>query len=203
MTAEQPQAAPQDAPQAEPTATTAQAPPPPAGAAHVPPPPAAAPASERRGITARHVVSVILSLFPGLGHIYNGLYQRGVVLFLLAVGSIILAMEVPGPMGMAVAFVWLFNMIDAYRQASLIELGYATDFGLEDAPKAPASGQLGLLAGIGLFVIGFLALLDYTFGYDIDRIYDFWPIGLLGVGAWLMIGAYVQWRRGKAEAETD
>lgn len=162
-----------------------------------PPPPTT---STQGSLTTRHVISVILALFPGLGHIYNGLYQRGIVLFLLAVGSIYLATE-EGVMGMVVAFVWLFNIIDAYRQASLIERGFATDLGLQDAPKPPANGQLGLLAGAGLFIIGFLALLDYTFGYDIDRVWEYWPLGLLAAGAWLMIGAYRQWLRNRDEAK--
>ncbi len=179
----------------------ADPPPPPTGTDQTPPPPPP-PAAAQGGLTTRHVVSVILALFPGLGHIYNGLYQRGIVLFLLAVGSIYLATE-EGVMGMVVAFVWLFNIIDAYRQATLIERGYATDLGLQDTPKPPANGQLGLLAGAGLFVIGFLALLDYTFGYDIDRVWEFWPLGLLAAGAWLMIGAYRQWLRNRDEARAS
>ena len=175
-------------------------PPPRTGTDHAPSPPP--PAAAHGGLTTRHVVSVILALFPGLGHIYNGLYQRGIVLFLLAVGSIYLATE-EGVMGMVVAFVWLFNIIDAYRQASLIERGYATDLGLQDTPKPPANGQLGLLGGAGLFIIGFLALLDYTFGYDIDRVWEFWPLGLLAAGAWLMIGAYRQWLRNRDEARAS
>ena len=35
-----------------------------------------------------------------------------------------------------------------------------------------------------------------------DRVWEFWPVGLLAVGAWLMIGAYLQWRRSRAEAES-
>lgn len=195
-------AAPKNAGQ-EPAAAAAVPPPSPEpSAAQAPPPqpPPQAPGTSQGSITARHVVSVILAAFPGLGHIYNGLYQRGIVLFLLAVGSIFLATE-EGLMGMVVAFVWLFNIIDAYRQASLIELGHGTDLGLQDAPKPPATSQLGLLAGVGIFVIGFLALLDHTFGYDIDRVWEFWPLGLLAAGAWLMIGAYQQWRRSKAETD--
>ncbi len=180
-------------------ATDAPPPPPPAGTEQAPPP-LPPQAATQGGLTVRHAVSVILAIFPGLGHVYNGLYQRGIVLFLLAVGSIFLATE-EGLMGMVVAFVWLFNIIDAYRQATLIELGQGPDLGLHDAPKPPATGQLGLLAGAGLFVIGFLALLDYTLGYDIDRVWEFWPLGLLAAGAWLMIGAYRQWRRSRTDAE--
>lgn len=181
--------------------TPGEAPPPPAQAAtaSAPPPPAAS--ASQRGLTTRHVVSVILAAFPGLGHVYNGLYQRGIVLFLLAVTSIYLATE-EGLMGMVVAFVWLFNIIDAYRQASLIEQGQGPDLGVQDAAKAPPAGQLALVGGAGLFVLGFLLLLDHTFGYDMDRVWEFWPVGLLAVGAWLMIGAYLQWRRSRAEAES-
>ncbi len=174
--------------------TPAEAPPPPPAKAAPPPPPATS--ASRRGLTARHVVSVILALFPGLGHVYNGLYLRGIVLFLLAVTSIYLATE-EGLMGMVVAFVWLFNIIDAYRQASLIEQGHGPDLGVQDAAKAPPAGQLALLGGAGLFLFGFLLLLDHTFGYDMDRVWEFWPVGLLAVGAWLMIGASMQWRRNR------
>ena len=190
-----------DPSQTDRTETAGREPAPQAGANQAPPPPPP-PTADQGSLTTRHVISVILALFPGLGHIYNGLYQRGIVLFLLAVGSIYLATE-EGVMGMVVAFVWLFNIIDAYRQASLIERGYATDLGLQDAPKPPANGQLGLLAGAGLFIVGFLALLDYTFGYDIDRVWEYWPLGLLAAGAWLMIGAYRQWLRNRDEAASD
>ncbi len=166
-----------------------------------PTPPAPPPAPRTGGLTVRHAVSVILALFPGLGHIYNGLYQRGIVFFLFAVGSIFLATE-EGLMGLVVAFVWLFNIIDAYRQATLIELGHLPDLGVEDSATPPPAGQFALFAGAGLFVIGFLALLDYTLGYDMDRVWEFWPLGLLAVGAWLMIGALVE-RRRRAQAQDE
>ena len=175
---------------------TADAPPPP-GAAEPPSPQAAA-----GQITARHVVTVILALLPGLGHLYNGLYMRGVKFFLAALASVYLATEV-GLAGMAVAFVWLFNMIDAYRQATLIEGGHVPDLGVHDEAKAMPAGRSGLLWGVGFFVVGFLLLLDYTLDYDMDRVWEFWPVGLLAIGAWLMIGAWLQWRRKQAESQDD
>ena len=174
-------------------AATDTPPPPPAAAAAPPSPPAGA-----GQITSRHVGTVILALLPGLGHIYNGLYVRGVKFFLVALAAIWLTTEV-ALVGMAVAFVWLFNMVDAYRQASLIEQGHGPDLGVQDEARAPIAGQSGLIWGAGLFVIGFLLLLDHTFDYDMDRVWEFWPIGLLAAGAWLMIGAWMQWRRNEAE----
>lgn len=177
---------------------TADAPPP-------PPPGATEPPSPQRAagqITARHVVTVILALLPGLGHLYNGLYMRGIKFFLAALAAVYLATEV-GLAGMAVAFVWLFNMIDAYRQATLIEDGHVPDLGVHDEATVAPAGRSGLLWGVGFFVVGFLLLLDHTFGYDMDRVWEFWPVGLLAIGAWLMIGAWLQWRRKQAESHDD
>jgi len=177
------------------SATQATAPPPPPPQADSPSTPA-----DSSGLSVRHVVSVILALFPGLGHVYNGLYQRGIVLFLLAITSIYLATE-EGLMGMAVAFVWLFNIIDAYRQASLIELGHGPDLGVQDARNAPPAGQFAMIGGGALFVLGFLLLLDHTFDYDIDRVWEYWPVAPLAIGAWLMIGAFLQWKKSRASAD--
>lgn len=177
---------------------TIDAPPPP------PPDAAATPSPEPAAgqITARHVVTVILALLPGLGHLYNGLYMRGIKFFLAALAAVYLATEV-GLAGMAVAFVWLFNMIDAYRQATLIERGHVPDLGVHDEAKVMPAGRSGLFWGVGFFVVGFLLLLDHTFGYDMDRVWEFWPVGLLAIGAWLMIGAWLQWRRKQAESQDD
>ncbi|MXX74096.1 MAG: hypothetical protein F4210_15530 [Holophagales bacterium] len=177
---------------------TADAPPPPPPGATEPPSPQ--PAAGQ--ITARHVVTVILALLPGLGHLYNGLYMRGIKFFLAALAAVYLATEV-GLAGMAVAFVWLFNMIDAYRQATLIEDGHVPDLGVHDEATVAPAGRSGLLWGVGFFVVGFLLLLDHTFGYDMDRVWEFWPVGLLAIGAWLMIGAWLQWRRKQAEGQDD
>lgn len=174
----------------------ADPPPPPGPAAAEPssPPPAAG------QITSRHVVTVILALLPGLGHLYNGLYMRGIKFFLAALAVVYLATEV-GLAGMAVAFVWLFNIIDAYRQATLIERGHVPDLGVHDEATVAPEGRSGLLWGMGFFVVGFLLLLDHTFGYDMDRVWEFWPVGLLAIGAWLTIGAWLQWRRKLAESQ--
>ncbi len=174
------------------TAGSAPQPPPP------PPPPEAPAASAPTGpIAGRHLVTVLLALLPGLGHVANGLYLRGIKFFLVALAAVYLATEV-GLAGMAVAFVWLFNVIDAWRQATLIEQGQRPDAGLADGAKPVTPVQAGLFWGGGIFLLGFLLLLDHTLGFEMRRVWEFWPLGLLVAGGWLMVGALLQRRRDRA-----
>ena len=52
-------------------------------------------------------------------------------------------------------------MIDTYRQAVLINYGYAQDLGMLDLPPHPKSNQGGLAAGILLTTVGVFAFLEY------------------------------------------
>lgn len=131
-------------------------------------------------------LAALLSAFPGLGNIYNGLYMRGVTFFLLIVSLIAITENGHAMFGMAVAFFWLFNVIDAYRQATLINYGYAQDLGLVDLPRHPRASQGGALAGIILVLIGTVALLDRYFDVPLEWIFDLWPFVLVLGGVWLI-----------------
>ena len=134
------------------------------------------------------ILAGLLSGFPGLGNLYNGLYLRGVTFFLIVLSLIRLTDE-HGLFGFALAFFWLFNMIDAYRQATLINWGVAQDLGLKDAPARPAGAQAGLAAGFILFAIGLIALLERYVAIDIDWVFELWPVALMLIGAWIVVGA--------------
>lgn len=131
------------------------------------------------------VFAAILSLFPGMGNVYNGLYLRGFTLFLITMSLVLLAdqREMFGPVA---AFFWIFNILDAYRQATLINYGYAQDLGLVDLPKHPRASQGGLAAGIILTVIGIIAVLEEYFRVDLEWVFDLWPVALLGLGIGLI-----------------
>jgi LiaI-LiaF-like transmembrane region len=141
----------------------------------------------------------ILSLFPGLGNVYNGLYARGVTFFLLAVLTIYLASHGSDLWGMGVAFVWLFNVVDAYRQAMLINLGYADDPALARRLGGAAAAREKLFAGTVLLIIGVLALFDRFFPFYLDRLLDFWPVAFIAAGAWLIWKALQAKGRGASE----
>lgn len=140
-------------------------------------------------ITRKHPrLAAALSLFPGVGHIYNGLYMRGITFFLVALSLVLLTGE-QEIFGFAVGFFWIFNVIDSYRQAVLINYGYAQDLGMVDLPAHPKSSQGGLFAGILLTTVGLFAFVERFFDIRLDWLLDLWPLALVAIGAWLIVGS--------------
>lgn len=133
-------------------------------------------------------LAALLSVFPGLGSIYNGLYLRGLLFFVIFMGLIGLANH-EEVMVFAVIFFALFNIIDAYRQATLINYGYAQDLGILDLPDVPKAGQGGIIAGVILTLIGLFALLERFFRVDLDFLLDLWPVALMLIGLWLVVSS--------------
>jgi hypothetical protein len=132
------------------------------------------------------VLAATLSLFPGVGNVYNGLYMRGVAFFLTIATLITMVVRGHALFGLAIAFFWIFNIIDAYRQATLINYGYAQDLGLVDLPSHPRASQGGVAAGVLLTLIGVCAIGERYFNLDLDRLFDLWPFALVAVGGWLV-----------------
>lgn len=167
-----------------------------------PPPP---PSAEGGRTQAKNpILAAVLSLFPGIGNIYNGLYMRGLAFFLICTASIILVVEQPGPLfGLAIPFFWIFNIVDAYRQAVLINSGYAQDLGVDEPPKVGKAGQGGLLVGAILFLIGAFALVDRYWGpIDLDWLVDLWPVVLMAIGAWLIFDTVRDRQKRRLEDES-
>ena len=144
-------------------------------------------------------LAMALSLFPGLGNVYNGLYLRGLIQFLI-VGSLMgLLDKAESPFfGMAMVFFWAFNVLDAYRQAVLINHGYSQDLGLLDQPDRPRPGQGGLVAGVILTMIGIVAFIEEFINIDLEWLYEFWPLALVGIGLWLIIASVRERRKAGA-----
>ena len=163
-----------------------------ASAAQASPPPQspAAPAAEP-SLPSSHknpTLAAFLSIFPGVGNLYNGLYMRGLAFFLICSSMIFLVAEHPGPLfGMAIPFFWIFNMVDAYRQATLINYGYGADMGVDEPPKLSGAGQGGMMVGVILFLIGGVALLEqFDMRINLNWLIDLWPVFLMAIGAWLI-----------------
>lgn len=155
------------------------------------PPPAPTMAAAPSILRKNPWLALLLSGFPGLGNLYNGLYLRAFVQFLLVAGLLgAVDRSHSGPFyPMALVFFWAFNALDAFRQAMLINYGYSQDLGLLDRPKRPGTGQGGLVAGIILTLLGTVALLDQYFNIDLRWLYDLWPVSLILVGIWLVVAS--------------
>lgn len=142
--------------------------PPPAYSAAPPPPPYTAPAVPPAYLpypaeTKSPALAGFLSMFPGLGHLYLGLYQRGIFFGLAFVICISFSAHGRGEFfGPLIAFVWFFGVIDAVRQAHAINRGFVAEGGFAPsaAPARRASGTASLTWGVILVGIGALWLID-------------------------------------------
>lgn len=162
-------------PPAEPPAPPLPLPlPPPYGAA-VPPP-----RDEPRGKSP--ALAVLLSVAPGLGHLYVGAYQRAVMIvtaFFLAIYLLPLPISVFIP-----AFIWFFGLFDAYRLAQLDELSHRPP---QERSEAHAKGTLAF--GVFLAVVGVVILADNLLGIDLEWLRDWWPAILVLAGAYFIVEA--------------
>ena len=171
-------------------------PPPPSAEAPPPPPRQAANALPKNALFAG-----FLSLFPGAGNIYNGLYLRGVTFFVVAAGSIYMVSHRGELWGFVVAFVWIFNVLDAWRQANLINYGYSSDLGLTEKVRPVAQGNGGVIGGIALLVVGLVASMEIYLDIDVDWIFDLWPFYLMLLGAWFIFSSLQAKREEREELE--
>jgi len=162
--------------------------PPPAAAPPAPPvaypPLTAAPSPQAKNPAAAGLLSVI----PGLGHVYLGLYQRAVIFFAVWVVVISAAGHVPGPANLMIPFWWFFVLIDAVRQAKAINATGAPESNLLPNEK-PMNFSGSLTFGIFLVLVGVFFLLDRYFRINLSFLFDFWPVLLIAFGAW-QIWAY-------------
>lgn len=162
------------------------------------PPPVHAPAAYAAAHPLRKSprLAMALSLFPGLGNVYNGLYVRGLIQFLIVGSFMTLLDKTDSPLfGMGMVFFWAFNILDSYRQAVLINHGYSQDLGLVDQPARPSPGQGGLIAGVILTFTGVVAFFEEFVDINLEWLYDLWPLALVGIGLWLIVASVRERRK--------
>ncbi len=174
------------------------------GAAATPPPPPFVPPAPlpRTPLAVDHKspgLAGVLSMFPGLGHLYLGLYQRafafaGAFCILIFFNSHGRMAVLSGP---ATAFLWFFAIIDAVRQAKAINSGRLAEGGWapEQQIRQASQGTAGLTWGVILIGLGSLWLIDRY--VDIDWSFmERWggPAVLILLGI-ILIGGHVSSKR--------
>ena len=140
----------------------------------------------------------LLSVFPGLGHVYLGLYKRGLAFFIVWALIFAIVDRGHGPIGLLIPFWWIFGIIDAVRQARAINATGAPEpgiFGEEKAYKADG----GLTFGILLILLGLFFLVDRFVRIDLSFLVDWWPLLLVAFGGW-QVWQYLDDRRKRDEA---
>lgn len=155
---------------------------------HSPPPlPAAAPPplpGPYRQPPKSPAAATLLSLFPGLGQIYNGQPAKALVFFLVWVGSIMGADDEGMPFGLMIPFIHLYNMIDAWRSATAINLRAVGGARIDEDASVESPAWGGTLVALGLVLLARnLGWLNFT------AIARFWPVLLIVVGAALLRGS--------------
>ena len=167
----------------------APAPPPPLASSGVPP--ALAPAAPYVRLPKSPGLAAFLSLFPGLGQVYNGQIARAFAFFFAWVGSIYLTSTGHEfPFAFMIPFVYLYNMIDAWKGATAINQRF---LGGRSEPEEDAAVESPIWGGI-LAVFGVLILFNNLGWLDLDRLARWWPILLILVGVWFVY-ASLQKRR--------
>jgi len=135
--------------------------------------------------------ALALSMMPGLGQIYVGYYQRG-FMHALVVGGLIAMLNndlgsLTPPVGLFLAFFWLYNIVDAGRRAMLYNEALAGRTGIE-LPQDFAGPGLGgsIPGGIVLAIAGGVLLAHTRFGMPLGWVKEWWPAALVIFGVYLV-----------------
>lgn len=127
-------------------------------------------------------LAVLLSLFPGLGQVYNGQPAKALVFFAAWAASVYAVREIaPLPFGLFIPFVYFFNLVDAYRSAASVNARFlgGTQAPEEDTAESPVWG--GTLVAIGMMLLLHnLGWLRFTW------LRQYWPLLLIVLGLILL-----------------
>jgi hypothetical protein len=129
-------------------------------------------------------VAFILGLFPGLGAIYNGQYNKGLI-HIAIFASIIVALSTDigeglgAMLGIFLAGFVFYCAFEAMRTAQAKNLGTTPADPLESWSRERPIGPI-ILIGLGAVL-----LLNNFHFFDFIRIGQFWPLILIGAGLYM------------------
>jgi hypothetical protein len=138
-------------------------------------------------------LAFLLGLLPGVGAIYNGQYAKGLV-HVLILGLAIAILNngtasggLEPLFGMLIAVFWFYMAFEAYHTARKRMMGEPVD---EFSSLIQVSGGGGRVPAlpIALIVLGVLFLMNNLGLLRLGEVLRFWPVGLIGVGAWMLWG---------------
>jgi TM2 domain-containing membrane protein YozV len=130
-------------------------------------------------------LAAFLSLFPGLGHLYNGEIGKALAFFSAFATCIFVVAEADGGVffGLLIPFIVFYNMIEAYRSAERINL---QSFSGVERFEEPASNQLW---GWSLVAMGGLLLAHNLGFFRFQWVAKMWPLLMIAAGVALLRGS--------------
>ena len=145
------------------------------------PPPGALPPPVPSRPTSSPGVAFVLGLFPGLGAVYNGEYNKALIHIVVFIAMIFglntdIGDAAETVLGLLVAGFILYMAFDAMRVAKARNLGETPVDPLESWSKNRPVGPIILIA------LGVLFLLNNFNWFPFWRIQRLWPLVLIGVG---------------------
>ncbi len=146
-------------------------------------------------------IALLLSfLFPGMGQVYNGQPAKALVFFAVFVGSIYGAVEGdPMPFALFIPFTVFYNLIDAYRSATILNMKAAGGEPIEEDSGVESPAWGGTLVALGLIL-----LLNNLGWIPLRELQRWWPILLILGGAAMLKGSFMPKREtGREAADSD
>jgi len=160
------------------------------------PPAAMAPAAPYVRLPKSPGLAAFLSLFPGLGQVYNGRIARAFLFFFGFVGSIYLSSHGQEfPFAFAIPFLFFWNMIDAWKGAAAINARF-----VGGQPEVDDTAVESPLWGASLALFGVLILFNNLGWLDLERLARWWPLLLIAVGVYFV---YASVQKKKASESAD
>ena len=148
------------------------------------------------------ILAMLLSAMPGLGQVYVGYYDLAFRNILVVCGLIAVVATIGGDLepvvALFLAFFWLHNVVDAGRRASFYNQALAgiRPMELPEDIKAPQQALGSFAGGVLLIAVGLMLFANTMFNIPLEWLADWWPLALVGAGAWLIFAD----RRAKALA---
>jgi len=149
-------------------------------------------------------LAFVLGLIPGVGAIYNGQYAKGlthVVIF----GLFISILDSGASRGLTPLLALLFAgfccymPFEAYHTALRRQRGQITD---EFSSLFPVHGSSRFpVAPVILIALGVIFLLNNLELLDLERVLRYWPVLLIGLGAYLLVARTSNQARGPREGD--
>jgi hypothetical protein len=137
-------------------------------------------------------LACFLSAMPGLGQVYTGYYVRGFTYIIVIAGIITIlasgdADDLAPFLGLFLAFFWLHNVIDAGRRAAFYNQTLAGGEADAFPPEMKLPGMGGsIFAGVGLIVVGIIALSYTKYDMSLAWVEDWWPVAPILIGIYLV-----------------